>query len=92
MALRLLFGEGFRDGVGTGEITLDVGPGGGHTPCTVGRALQRAGVEVALLDGTRSELPALVILNHRVLGPEERFCAPVGDGDVVRFQLMLTGG
>lgn len=92
MALRLLFGEGFREGVGTGEIALDVVPEGCNGPCTIGRALQWAGVDVALLDGTRSELPALVILNDRVLGPEERFRSLVGDGDVVRFQLMLTGG
>ncbi len=92
MALRLLFGEGFRDGVGAGEIALNVEADACGTACSVGRALQLAGVDVSQLDGTRGELPALVILNDQALAPGERFSAPVRDGDVVRFQLMLTGG
>lgn len=92
MPVRLLFGEGFRDVMGTGEITLELEPGGCGTAWTVGRALRRAGVDVSQLDGTGGEVPALVILNDQVLGPGERFSAPVRDGDVLRFQLMLTGG
>jgi hypothetical protein len=96
----MLFGEAFRDVAGAAEVVVDlkagetVGPAGPEEgrPCSIGAALVRAGIDRGLLDGTRGELPALVILNDRVLLPADRFSVCLKDGDVVRFQLMLTGG
>ena len=50
-------------------------------------------IGVGGLDGSENpELSALVTVNGRVLAPYERFSTVVHDGDVIAFQLMLSGG
>lgn len=90
MGIVLEFGEPFCR---LGGSTVTVPGPKGATGMTVKEALAAAGLSVNDLDGTLDpDLSAFVTVNGKALLPDDRFSVRVRDGDVVSFQLMLSGG
>mgnify|MGYP000906062492 CR=1 FL=1 len=92
VGITLEFAEPFRSLYGSTVTVPAAGPGDA-SGVSVGDALVRAGIPPSGLDGTDDpELSAFVTINGRAVPPEDRLSATVRDGDVVLFQLMLSGG
>lgn len=92
MCVTLQFADPFL-GSREESVTVPLGADEAHRGLPLRAILERAGFSVHGFDGTLDpELSALVVVNGRAVAPETRFDTVVRDGDVVSFQLMLTGG